>query len=225
MTGVSRNWPHPENSTISSKRRVISWRRIPSNVPLRNTFSRPVNSGWNPVPTSSRLPTRPARSARPRVGAVIRVRIFSRVDLPAPLRPMMPSAVPGATSKLTSASARHTSCSLTPMSRRPSGSSPRSAGPVRTPSLSWPMTRARSRRRRLRTIRSGCGATAGHGLGVLGACRGDPRGGRTGEGSRRPGLLRPGVGAGLPRAAPRDVGGGGPGGGRWVGRTAPPACL
>ena len=36
-------------------------------------FSRPVSSGWKPVPTSSRLPTRPRRSRpRPSVGSVMR---------------------------------------------------------------------------------------------------------------------------------------------------------
>ena len=45
-------------------------RRSPSgscraSSPLRNTFSRPVRSGWKPVPTSSRLATRPRRSTRP----------------------------------------------------------------------------------------------------------------------------------------------------------------
>ena len=33
--------------------------------------------------------------ARPDVGSVIRLRIFSRVDLPAPLRPIIPTTSPG----------------------------------------------------------------------------------------------------------------------------------
>jgi hypothetical protein len=41
---------------------------MPSTEPLRNTFSRPVNSGWKPVPTSSSDPTRPWIAACPRVG-------------------------------------------------------------------------------------------------------------------------------------------------------------
>ncbi len=65
-------------------------------------FSRPVSSGWNPVPTSSRLPTRPPSSIRPVVGAVIRLMILRRVLLPAPLRPMIPTTSPQLTSKLTS---------------------------------------------------------------------------------------------------------------------------
>ena len=32
---------------------------IPRMAPLRKMFSRPVSSGWKPVPTSSRLATRP----------------------------------------------------------------------------------------------------------------------------------------------------------------------
>ena len=69
-------------------------------------FSRPVSSGWKPVPTSSRLRTRPRSSALPDVGSVIRLRIFSKVDLPAPFRPMIPTTSPGMISKLTSSSAR-----------------------------------------------------------------------------------------------------------------------
>ena len=34
-------------------------RRMPRMAPFRKMFSRPVSSGWKPVPTSSRLPTRP----------------------------------------------------------------------------------------------------------------------------------------------------------------------
>ena len=40
-------------------------------VPLRNTFSRPVNSGWNPVPTSNSDAIRPRKIARPDVGSVM----------------------------------------------------------------------------------------------------------------------------------------------------------
>ncbi len=37
---------------------------MPRIAPFRKTFSRPVSSGWKPVPTSSRLPTRPRIAAR-----------------------------------------------------------------------------------------------------------------------------------------------------------------
>ena len=39
---------------------------MPRIAPFRKMFSRPVSSGWKPVPTSSRLATRPHSSTRPR---------------------------------------------------------------------------------------------------------------------------------------------------------------
>src|SRR5438034_47385 len=44
-------------------------------------------------------------SAKPSVGSVIRERTFSSVDLPAPLRPMIPTTSPGSISSETSRSA------------------------------------------------------------------------------------------------------------------------
>ena len=59
-------------------------------------FSRPVSSGWNPVPTSSRLPTRPSSSRpAPSWARRSRLRIFSSVLLPAPLRPMIADRLAG----------------------------------------------------------------------------------------------------------------------------------
>ena len=81
---------------------MISRRFMPRIAPFRKTFSRPVSSGWKPVPTSSRLLTRPRIVARPEVGVVIRVSTFSSVDLPAPFRPITPSTSPCATSKVMS---------------------------------------------------------------------------------------------------------------------------
>jgi len=46
---------------------------------------------------------------RPEVGGVMRDRIFSRVDLPAPLRPMMPTTSPGSMEKETSRNAQNSS--------------------------------------------------------------------------------------------------------------------
>ena len=73
---------------------------MPRIAPLRKMFSRPVSSGWKPVPTSSRLATRPRSvdAAFGRLGDA--ARIFSSVLLPAPLRPMMPRTSPRLTSKL-----------------------------------------------------------------------------------------------------------------------------
>ena len=70
-------------------------------------FSRPVSSGWKPVPTSSSEATRPRSRAVPPVGSTIRLRIFSSVDLPAPLRPTMPTTSPRPTSNETSLSAQN----------------------------------------------------------------------------------------------------------------------
>ena len=59
----------PENSTISSNLPLDLASLHPEDRPFRKTFSRPVSSGWKPVPTSSRLPTRPRISARARWSA------------------------------------------------------------------------------------------------------------------------------------------------------------
>ncbi len=69
-------------------------------------FSRPVSSGWKPVPTSSSEPTRPRSRTRPSVGSVMREMILSSVLLPAPFRPMMPTTSPCPTSNDTSRSAQ-----------------------------------------------------------------------------------------------------------------------
>jgi hypothetical protein len=64
------------------------------------------------VPTSSSEATRPRSRTSPRVGAVMRDKILSSVDLPAPLRPMMPTASPGAMSNDTSSSAQKVGSAL-----------------------------------------------------------------------------------------------------------------
>ena len=94
---------------ISSIFSSISLRVMPKIAPFRYTFSRPVNSGWNPVPTSSIDATLPFKYIFPAVGAVIRVINFNSVDLPAPLCPIIPTASPFLTSKDTPFSARNLS--------------------------------------------------------------------------------------------------------------------
>ena len=49
--------PRTRRSRRSVRR--ISARLMPRMAPFRKMFSRPVSSGWKPVPTSSRLATRP----------------------------------------------------------------------------------------------------------------------------------------------------------------------
>src|SRR5258708_7068580 len=75
-------------------------------APFKYVFSRPVSSGWKPVPTSSNEPTRPESSIRPVVGVVMRERTLSSVLLPAPLRPITPMTSPFSTSNETSLSAQ-----------------------------------------------------------------------------------------------------------------------
>ena len=50
FTGWSMNVSSPEKATISSKRAAMSRRPMPRIAALRNTFSRPVSSGWKPAP-------------------------------------------------------------------------------------------------------------------------------------------------------------------------------
>ena len=103
-----------------SKRVWISRRVIPRIAPFMKMFSRPVSSAWKPVPTSSRLATRPRSRIRPSVGGVIRESSFSSVLLPAPLRPTTPITSPSATVKEIPRSAQKCSGeSLLAESRRP----------------------------------------------------------------------------------------------------------
>jgi hypothetical protein len=101
LTGVSRKRAISAKATISSNLDRISARRMPRIAPFRKMFSRPVSSGWKPVPTSRRLPTRPWISANPRDGSVMRESTFSRVLLPAPFLPMIPTTSPRRISKET----------------------------------------------------------------------------------------------------------------------------
>ena len=109
------NRPMPEKSMISSSLASTSAFLIPRIVPLRKMFSRPVSSGWNPVPTSSKLATRPASSIRPEVGEVMRARILSSVLFPAPFLPMTPMTSPCSTLKLTSRRAHTMSAVSSPL--------------------------------------------------------------------------------------------------------------
>src|SRR5687768_9298156 len=144
------NFSTPEKSTISSKRRRTSARVMPRMAPFRNTFSRPVSSGWKPVPTSSRLATRPLIETRPSVGSVMRDRTLSSVVLPAPLWPMMLTTSPRLISKSTSRSAQNSSTTspstmarprtmsapLRSALRKPRDSASTNTGPA---SVRWPM--------------------------------------------------------------------------------------
>ena len=82
------------NSTISSKRRVISRFDRPSMMPLMKTFSRPEISGWKPAPSSMSAEMRPSTGTVPVVGFVMPATTFSAVLLPDPFRPTMPKVQP-----------------------------------------------------------------------------------------------------------------------------------
>ena len=112
------NLPIPLNSTISSNFARISRRFMPRIAPFRYVFSRPVSSGWKPVPTSRMLPTRPRIEAVPSVGGVIRVRILRSVDLPEPFLPMKPTTSPSSTLNETSLSAQSSSSEWSTCSSR-----------------------------------------------------------------------------------------------------------
>ena len=76
------------------KRSSVSSSVIPRIEQLRRMFSRPENSGWNPAPSSSSDAMRPFVSTSPTVGRVMPVSSFSRVLLPAPFSPMIPTVAP-----------------------------------------------------------------------------------------------------------------------------------
>ena len=75
-------------------RRSTSADDRPSSGPFRRTFSRPVSSGLKPAPSSSRAATRPRTTRSPRLGCSTPQTSCSSVDLPAPLRPTMPTTSP-----------------------------------------------------------------------------------------------------------------------------------
>jgi hypothetical protein len=77
-------------------------REKPSSRALRKMLRRPLRSGSNPTPRPRKEATSPATVTVPEVGRVTPERIRSRVLLPAPLRPMMPSDSPTGIEKLTS---------------------------------------------------------------------------------------------------------------------------
>src|SRR5262249_61424259 len=67
------------------------------------------SSLWKPSPSSSSGARLPRTSTLPSSGTSSPARIFSSVDLPEPLEPMMPTKLPDGTLKLTSRSAEKSS--------------------------------------------------------------------------------------------------------------------
>jgi len=109
-TGASMNWPSSLNSTMSLKRASISRRGSPRIDPFRYTFSRPLRFALNPTPKLSRQPTLPRTSTWPRSASQMPASVFSSVDLPEPLRPMMPTTSPGQAVKSMPRRAQNSCC-------------------------------------------------------------------------------------------------------------------
>src|SRR5213082_4221664 len=70
-------------------------------------FSTPVNSGSKPAPNSSNAAIRPSCHTSPCVGSSVPAIICSRVDLPHPFGPMMPTVEPLSISKPTFCNAQN----------------------------------------------------------------------------------------------------------------------
>ena len=79
----------------------------PSSVAFKRTFSKPVNSGLKPAPSSSRAEMRPRVWTLPPVGVNVPLINCKRVDFPEPLRPIIPIDSPELTSKVTSRNAQN----------------------------------------------------------------------------------------------------------------------
>ncbi len=103
--GISMKSPSSAKSAISSYFAATCSRERPAARPPRTTFSWPVSSPLKPTPSARSVLTRPKTSTRPRLGGRIPAIARSRVDLPAPLTPTTPSAVPCGISKETSRTA------------------------------------------------------------------------------------------------------------------------
>ncbi len=101
-TGRSKKSPSSAKSRTSGNRRRISAPESPRSAAFIRAFSRPVNSGWKPMPSSRIEATVPERSTLPEVARVVPATIFRSVDFPAPFSPMSPRARPRGSVKETS---------------------------------------------------------------------------------------------------------------------------
>ena len=71
LTGRSMKSPIPAKAWMTGMRSSVSSRVIPITMPYNSTFSRPVNSGLKPAPSSSSDEIRPFTATRPVVGPMI----------------------------------------------------------------------------------------------------------------------------------------------------------
>src|SRR6185436_794744 len=98
---MSMKSPSSVHSATSSARSSTSRRDRPAARPPRMMFSRPDRFLLKPTPSARSVLARPHTSIDPLVGGKMPAIARIRVDLPAPLDPMMPIAVPVRTSKET----------------------------------------------------------------------------------------------------------------------------
>src|SRR5580704_8766018 len=77
-------------------------------------FSRPVRSCWKPAPSSNRPASFPRTATSPEVGCNTPQMHLSRVDLPEPFRPRMPTVSPSRTWSETSLRAQNSSEGVRP---------------------------------------------------------------------------------------------------------------
>ena len=87
---MSRNFSTSANATISSNFRLISARRHAEDCAVEVNVLSPGQLGMESGADLEQA-RQPAEAHAAFVGSVIRLRIFSSVLLPAPLRPMMPT--------------------------------------------------------------------------------------------------------------------------------------
>ena len=112
-TGASMKSPSSENSMIASIRASICSLTRPCSAPLRKMFSRPEKSRPKPAPSSSWATICPPQATRPEFSGTIPDSTRSVEDLPAPLRPTIPTVSPGSIRSETSLQRLH--------GRRPAG--------------------------------------------------------------------------------------------------------
>ena len=86
--------PMSANATMSEYLVSISSFESPRIPAFIYTFSRPVNSGLNPEPNSSKAATRPLTSISPTVGERVPQISWSNVLFPLPFLPMIPKVEP-----------------------------------------------------------------------------------------------------------------------------------
>jgi len=94
---------------MSSNLASISRSENPRIDAFMYTFSRPVSSGWNPLPSSSMAARRPRVRISPEVGRTMPAMHFSNVDFPEPLCPIRPRVWPCGISSAMSLSAQKSS--------------------------------------------------------------------------------------------------------------------